>query len=191
MASHHGKRVDYSSPTRRLIPFLALSALPSFASFHPPCRDVTSSVSRPHHRGPAVHAASDEDHNYHHRDRERFIVASALVIIPWFLGLDRQVPNMAMPPAAHALQERNEVLCNTGFFTNVGAWYCTDIGNIGDEGKSKALSDDARARVDSLMSKFNFDDGDIGVDAGGGSDQSDVDTGKRGGGDSAKVAARD
>ena len=33
---------------------------------------------------------------------------------------------------AFALKERNEVLCSTGFFTNVGAWYCTDIGNIGD-----------------------------------------------------------
>jgi hypothetical protein len=50
------------------------------------------------------------------------------------------------------------VLCGTGFFTNVGAWYCTDIGNIGDEGSSKPLSKQEASSVDSLMSKFNFED---------------------------------
>ena len=37
----------------------------------------------------------------------------------------------------------------------------TDIGNIGDEGKSKPISVEAEASVDSLMSKFNIDDGDF------------------------------
>ena len=60
------------------------------------------------------------------------------------------------PPAANALQEKNEALCNTGFFTNVGAWYCTDIGNIGDEGKSKPLAGKEEASVDSLLSKFDL-----------------------------------
>jgi len=69
-----------------------------------------------------------------------------------------------LPPSAYALQERNEALCNTGFFTNVGAWYCTDIGNIGDEGKSKPISEESVASVDSLMSKFNIDDGDFSDD---------------------------
>ena len=50
------------------------------------------------------------------------------------------------------------MLCGTGFFTNVGAWYCTDIGNIGDEGSSKPLSKQEASSVDSLMSKFNFED---------------------------------
>ncbi len=72
---------------------------------------------------------------------------------------------MALPLAAHALQEKNKVLYTTGFFTNVGAWYCMDIGNIGDEGKSKGLSNEAEARVDLLMSKFDFDDRDFGVGA--------------------------
>eukprot|EP00578_Thalassiosira_sp_NH16_P014965 CAMPEP_0181108730 /NCGR_PEP_ID=MMETSP1071-20121207/17789_1 /TAXON_ID=35127 /ORGANISM="Thalassiosira sp., Strain NH16" /LENGTH=253 /DNA_ID=CAMNT_0023192359 /DNA_START=58 /DNA_END=817 /DNA_ORIENTATION=+ len=76
------------------------------------------------------------------------------------------------PPAAYALKERNEALCNTGFFTNVGAWYCTDIGNIGDEGLSKPLGDEAERSVDSLMSKFDLG-GDIdvvGSDSGGRAD---------------------
>ena len=34
----------------------------------------------------------------------------------------------------------------------------TDIGNIGDEGKSKPISTEAEASVDSLMSKFNLGD---------------------------------
>ncbi|EJK69596.1 hypothetical protein THAOC_09130 [Thalassiosira oceanica] len=58
---------------------------------------------------------------------------------------------------AFALKERNEALCSTGFFTNVGAWYCTDIGNIGDEGKSKDLSKEAETTIDSLMGKFEGD----------------------------------
>ena len=53
------------------------------------------------------------------------------------------------------------MLCGTGFFTNVGAWYCTDIGNIGDEGSSKPLSKQEKSSVDSLMSKFNFEDDSI------------------------------
>ena len=52
-------------------------------------------------------------------------------------------------------------MCNTGFFTNVGAWYCTDIGNIGDEGKSKELSIEAMSTVDSLLSKFDINNGDF------------------------------
>jgi hypothetical protein len=70
---------------------------------------------------------------------------------------------MALPPAAYALREKNKVLCDTGFLTNVGAWYCTDIRNIGNKGKLKALSDEANVRVDSLMSKFDFGDGGFGT----------------------------
>ena len=190
MASHHGIRVDYSSKTRRIILMLAASSLPSSASFKHSCHDA-SSAPRPPRRGHALLAASDGDHNQHcHRDIERFIIASAFAIIPWF-GWDILSANVAMPPAAHALQERNEVLCNTGFFTNVGAWYCTDIGNIGDEGKSTALSNEAEARVDSLMSKFDFDDGDdIGVVEMKGKSDKSADTGNGGSGDSVKVELR-
>lgn len=38
--------------------------------------------------------------------------------------------------------------------------YCTDIGNIGDEGQSKPMSQEAESSVDSLMSKFDLDGGD-------------------------------
>jgi hypothetical protein len=69
-------------------------------------------------------------------DVQRFLVASTLAIASLFVG-GTTIHNdgrptlsfsILMPPAAHALKEKNEVLCNTGFFTNVGAWYCTDIG---------------------------------------------------------------
>ena len=92
----------------------------------------------------------------------RCIIASILAIAPFLSWNFHTSPtSMTLPPMAYALQERNEALCNTGFFTNVGAWYCTDIGNIGDEGKSKPISEEAEASVDSLMNKFNVDGGDF------------------------------
>lgn len=189
MASHRGNRVVYSSPTRCLpMISLALLFLPTSASFKPQCRDALS-VSRPSHRGSAILSALDDDNDDRNRDYKRFIIASAFAIVPYF-GWDPRRPIMALPPAAHALQEKNEVLCNTGFFTNVGAWYCTDIGNIGDEGKSKALSDEANSRVDSLMSKFDFDDGEFGGGAKGRGDQAS-ETGNSGIGDTSKAATRD
>ena len=108
-----------------------------------------------------------------HHDVQRFLVASTLAITSLFVGGGTTISihekngpittssSILMPPAAHALKEKNEVLCNTGFFTNVGAWYCTDIGNIGDEGQSKPMSGESEASVDSLMSKFDLGDGDL------------------------------
>ena len=87
----------------------------------------------------------------------RVIIASTIAVLGW-CGDDNHHNLNLNPPPAYALQERNEVLCGTGFFTNVGAWYCTDIGNIGDEGSSKPLSKQEASSVDSLMSKFNFED---------------------------------
>lgn len=177
-ASHRvgRNRSKYYMPSllAALLPFLPLSA-----SFEPSSHNALS-VPRHSHRGYAMVASPDDGNGMddecdrrHHRDRKRFIIASAFAVAPYFgcwswdprAGPITTTTVMSMsssPPAAYALQERNEALCNTGFFTNVGAWYCTDIGNIGDEGKSKALSDEAEARVDSLMSKFDLDDGDIG-----------------------------
>ena len=90
----------------------------------------------------------------------RVIIASTLAVLGW-CGDDNNHRLNLYPPPAYALQERNKVLCGTGFFTNVGAWYCTDIGNIGDEGSSKPLSKQEASSVDSLMSKFNFKDDSI------------------------------
>jgi hypothetical protein len=88
---------------------------------------------------------------------------------------------------ANALKERNEALCATGFFTNIGQyfndkkvsfpffsivtltfkstpstiagqWYCTPIGNIADEGQSGVLSPDQEGVADSLMSKLGTTD---------------------------------
>lgn len=156
-----------------LLPFLPLSA-----SFEQSRRNALS-VPRHSQRGHALVASSEDgndvidDDRRHHRDRRRFVIASAFAIAPYFgcwswdpragpITTMTMMMSPSSPPPAYALQERNEALCNTGFFTNVGAWYCTDIGNIGDEGKSKALSDEAEARVDSLMSKFDLDDRDVG-----------------------------
>ncbi|KAL7499938.1 hypothetical protein ACHAWT_007991 [Skeletonema menzelii] len=93
----------------------------------------------------------------HLKSFNRVFVASTIAILGWSGG-DIHHVEILHPPPAYALKEKNEVLCNTGFFTNVGAWYCTDIGNIGDEGQVKPLSKNDEASVDSLMSKFNFDD---------------------------------
>ena len=92
----------------------------------------------------------------HLQSFNKVVIASTIAILGW-TG-DYQHVDMHHPPSAYALKEKNEVLCNTGFFTNVGAWYCTDIGNIGDEGQVKPLSKKDETSVDSLMSKFNFDD---------------------------------
>ncbi|KAL9181877.1 hypothetical protein ACHAXT_012220 [Thalassiosira profunda] len=96
----------------------------------------------------------------------RASIASILALVP-FLGWRAHEPPSVAPPPAHALQEKNELLCGTGFFTNVGAWYCTDIGNIGDEGRSKPMSGEAAASVDSLMGKFDLEGGDFGEGKGG------------------------
>lgn len=94
----------------------------------------------------------------HLQSFNKVIIASTIAILGWSGDYDYQHVDMHHPPPAYALKEKNEVLCNTGFFTNVGAWYCTDIGNIGDEGQVKPLSKKDESSVDSLMSKFNFDD---------------------------------
>mmetsp|Transcript_36946 Transcript_36946/g.66455 ORF Transcript_36946/g.66455 Transcript_36946/m.66455 type:complete len:172 (+) Transcript_36946:29-544(+) len=117
---------------------------------------------------------------------KRFTIASTLAILP-FLGWDTSHNPTIIPPAAHALQQKNEALCNTGFFTNVGAWYCTDIGNIGDEGKPKPLSGDAETSVDSLMSKFDLDGGDFSVKSGKNEDQANK-VGESKNGETTKVA---
>ena len=58
---------------------------------------------------------------------------------------------------ANALEERNEALCRTGFFTNIAQYYCTDIGNIADEGRTRGLSANQEGTTDSLLSKFSFE----------------------------------
>jgi hypothetical protein len=69
------------------------------------------------------------------------IVASALI---------------SSPLPASALQERNEVLCGTGFFTNIWQFRCTEIGDISDEGVATKLSNAQQESIDSLMSKFEM-----------------------------------
>jgi hypothetical protein len=56
---------------------------------------------------------------------------------------------------AKALQEKNDVLCGTGFFTHIFEYKCTEIGDIEDEGTSKGLSSTEESSIDALMSKFD------------------------------------
>jgi hypothetical protein len=58
---------------------------------------------------------------------------------------------------ALAVQERNELLCGTGFFTNIWQYKCTDIGDIEDEGKSKSVTAEEDAKMDTLMGKLGMD----------------------------------
>jgi len=68
--------------------------------------------------------------------------------------------NLLPTEAAYAVKERNEALCGTGFFTNIAQWYCTEIGDISDEGLGKDLSTSQESTVDSLLSKFDMNIGD-------------------------------
>lgn len=149
MASHHHE--IHSSIRFHLLLISVLILLRSSTSF-------TASVSHHHHHCvyTLLEAALDSNDNsdcccdY----RRRIIIASSAFVTA-------AVPYFTPTQMVQALQERNKALCNTGFFTNVGAWYCTDIGNIGDEGKSKEFSVEAISTVDSLMSKFDINNGDF------------------------------
>ena len=72
----------------------------------------------------------------------------------WIGSISCSVPLLVSPPAL-ALQERNEALCGTGFFTNIWQSRCTELGDITDEGEAKGLSDSQEASVESLMSKLS------------------------------------
>jgi hypothetical protein len=64
--------------------------------------------------------------------------------------------------AAVALKKKDEVLCGTGFFTNIAQYKCTEIGDILDEGKPKDFSTQELGSMDSLMGKIG-----ISLDEGG------------------------
>jgi len=58
---------------------------------------------------------------------------------------------------AYAVKERNEVLCGTGFFTNIAQYVCTDIGDISDErGPGRSLNQQELQSTDSLMDKLSI-----------------------------------
>jgi hypothetical protein len=59
---------------------------------------------------------------------------------------------------ALALEERNEILCGTGFFTNIAQYKCTDIGDISDEGKSKKMDEQELRSMESLLGKMGIED---------------------------------
>ena len=59
-----------------------------------------------------------------------------------------------------AVKPRNEMLCGTGFFTNIWQYKCTDLGDIEDEGKIKAMSIEEESKTDSLMGKLSMAGGE-------------------------------
>lgn len=64
---------------------------------------------------------------------------------------------LSLSQPAYALKERNEVLCGTGFFTNIAQYMCTDIGDISDErGSGRSLNQQEIASTDSLMDKLSI-----------------------------------
>lgn len=70
-------------------------------------------------------------------------------------------PISLSPAPASALKEKNEALCGTGFFEHIYEYKCTSIGDIEDEGASKAMNQAQSDATDSLMGKLGFDTGDI------------------------------
>lgn len=81
-----------------------------------------------------------------------------------FLGFATAAAAM-LPSPAHALKQKNEALCGTGFFEHIYEYKCTAIGDIEDEGYSKGLSQAESGLTDSLMGKLGVDSGDAFGDA--------------------------
>ena len=67
----------------------------------------------------------------------------------------------AVPPA-FALKKRNEALCGTGFFEHIYEYKCTEIGDIEDEGYSRAMNAEENGLTDGLMGKLGVIDGENG-----------------------------
>ena len=83
-----------------------------------------------------------------------------------------------LPSPAHALKQKNEALCGTGFFEHIYEYKCTAIGDIEDEGYSKGLSQAETGLTDSLMGKLGVDSGDAFGDATDSSTKNDSKTNK-------------
>jgi hypothetical protein len=83
--------------------------------------------------------------------RRGFFVSAA-----WFTS----VGLMGGANEAQAVKPRNEMLCGTGFFTNIWQYKCTDLGDIEDEGKIKAMSAEEETKMDSLMGKLSMGGGE-------------------------------
>ena len=62
-----------------------------------------------------------------------------------------------------ALEARNEIVCGTGFFTNIAQYKCTEIGDISDEGKVKTVNADEVKSMESLLGKMGITDSTDGV----------------------------
>ena len=101
------------------------------------------------------------------------VIATGIFLSTIFFNVGGLIPTsyqtttMTTPTAQHhtllfnvgnvanaVVDERNELLCGTGFFTNIYQYKCTEIGDIENEGKSKDLSSSELSSVSSLMDKL-------------------------------------
>jgi hypothetical protein len=131
---------------QKLIPFLLtaifllLQVMATVTAWTPPQSQKSTSTSTSSRRG--------------------FLVGAAA----WFTS----VGLMGGANEAQAVKPRNEMLCGTGFFTNIWQYKCTDLGDIEDEGKIKAMSAEEEAKMDTLMGKLGMPGGEspVGEDIG-------------------------
>jgi hypothetical protein len=77
-------------------------------------------------------------------------ILSAFVVVVGNSALETQ--------EALALEERNEILCGTGFFTNIAQYKCTEIGDISGEGKAKKVNEQELRSMESLLGKMGLED---------------------------------
>eukprot|EP00536_Pseudo-nitzschia_multiseries_P003735 jgi/Psemu1/302139/fgenesh1_kg.59_\ len=75
-----------------------------------------------------------------------------------FMGM---LASTSFPSSALALKQKNEALCGTGFFEHIYEYKCTAIGDIQDEGVSKAMNQEETGVTDSLIGKLGFDTADV------------------------------
>ena len=124
---HHPATMTAPSPFRTLLAVLLLTSLQLSSSFTTGSQRGTSTISC---RSATSHGTRDVDFlmtasNYKQSDEstdatfqpyQKKMFISSILSILLFLSLG---PNSITPPHANAIQEKNEALCNTGFFTTL------------------------------------------------------------------------
>jgi hypothetical protein len=136
------------TPTTRLIGVVTLVLIGLAQALAPP---------------PAARRGAPPPHEDGLSRRRRDLVAASLVATTTVAAA-----LLLSPGPAAAIQERNEVLCGTGFFTNIWQYKCTDLGDISDEGVRKELSAAETTATDALLSKLMPDSSSSGEQDEGG-----------------------
>ena len=96
--------------------------------------------------------SDDERSGFNGSSRRAAMVRSASAVASFLAATTLR------PEKADALKKRNEALCGTGFFEHIYEYKCTEIGDIEDEGISKAMSSSENGLTDGLMGKLGLED---------------------------------